>query len=64
MNIFILVFLKSYIEFDAVIFNSLGEQIFSEKVKKKMDISRLEKGIYFLRLSDGINYSIHKIVKD
>ena len=58
------IFLKSYIEFDAVIFNSLGEQIFSKKVKKKMDISRLEKGIYFLHLSDGINYSIHKIVKD
>ena len=58
------IFLNSDIEFDAVIFNSIGEQVFKKKVKKGMDISKLEKGIYFLHLFDGSNNSIHKIVKD
>ena len=58
------IFLNSDIEFDAIIFNSIGEQVFKWKVKKEMDISKLEKGIYFLHLFDGANNSIHKIVKD
>jgi len=58
------IFLNSDIEFDAIIFNSIGEQVFKRKVKKEMDISKLEKGIYFLHLFDGANNSIHKIVKD
>ena len=58
------IFLNSDIEFDAIIFNSIGEQVFKRKVKKDMDISKLEKGIYFLHLFDGANNSIHKIVKD
>ena len=57
------IFLNSDIEFDAIIFNSIGEQVFKRKVKKDMDISKLEKGIYFLHLFDGANNSIHKIVK-
>ena len=58
------IFLNSDIEFDAIIFNSIGEQVLKKKVKKDMDISKLEKGIYFLHLFDGANNSIHKIVKD
>ena len=58
------IFLNSDIEFDAFIFNSIGEQVFKGKVKKHMDISKLEKGIYFLHLFHGANNSIHKIVKD
>ena len=58
------IFLNSDIEFDAVIFNSLGEQVFKKKVRNDMDISNLKKGIYFLYLSDGAKNSIHKIVKD
>ena len=58
------IFLNSDIESDAVIFNSLGEQVLRKKVKKEIDISKLEKGIYFLHLSVGANNSIHKIVKD
>ena len=58
------IFLNSDIEFDAIIFNSIGEQVFKKKVKKDVDISKLEKGIYFLHLFDGANNSIHKIVKD
>lgn len=58
------IFLNSDIEFDAIIFNSIGEQVLKKKVKKDMDISKLEKGIYFLYLFDGANNSIHKIVKD
>ena len=58
------IFLKSNIEFDAVIFNLLGERLFKKKVRKDIDISNLKKGIYFLYLSDGINSYTHKIVKD
>ena len=58
------IFLNSDIEFDAIIFNSIGEQVFKRKVKKDMDISKLEKGVYFLHLFDGANNSIHKIIKD
>lgn len=58
------IFLNSDIEFDAVIFNSIGKQVFKGKVKKVMDISKLEKGIYFLHLFDGANNSTHKIIKD
>ena len=58
------IFLKSDIEFDAVIFNLLGERVFKKKVRKDMDISNLKKGIYFLYLSDGFNSYTHKIVKD
>jgi len=58
------IFLNSDIEFDAVLFNSLGEQVFKKKVKNDMDISNLKKGLYFLYLSDGTNSSTHKIVKD
>ena len=58
------IFLNSDIEFDAVIFNSVGEQVFKGKVKKHMDIRKLEKGIYFLHLFHGVNNSTHKIVKD
>ena len=58
------IFLNSDIEFDAVIFNSIGKQVFKGKVKKVMDISKLEKGIYFLHLFDGANNSTQKIIKD
>ena len=58
------IFFNSDIEFDAIIFNSIGEQVLKKKAKKGMDISKLEKGIYFLHLFDGTNNSIHKIVKD
>ena len=37
------IFLNSDIEFDAVIFNSVGEQVFKGKVKKHMDIRKLKK---------------------
>ena len=58
------IFLNSDIEFDAVIFNLLGEQVFKKKVRKDMNISNLKKGVYFIYLSDGVNNSIHKIVKN
>ena len=57
------VFVDIDIEFDAVIYNLLGEQVFKKKIRKEIDISKLKKGIYFLYLSDGNNNYINKIVK-
>jgi hypothetical protein len=57
------IFVNIDIEFDAVIFNLLGEQVFKKKVRKEIDLGKLKKGIYFLHLSDGANSYIHKIVK-
>ena len=36
----------------------------SEYFTTKLDISQLEKGTYILNLSDGINTSTHKIIKE
>ena len=58
------IFVNIDIEFDAVIFNLLGEQVFKKKVRKEIDLGKLKKGIYFLHLSDGANSYIHKIVKN
>ncbi len=57
------IFFNNDIEFDVVVFNSLGEQVLKRKVRKVMEISKLEKGIYFLHIYDGANISIYRIVK-
>ena len=49
---------------EAVLFDPLGKEFIRENVTDKLDISRLEKGTYILNLSDGINTSTHKIIKE
>ncbi len=57
------IYINSDIEFEAVVFDLLGKQVMREYITDKFDISCLEKGTYILNLSDGINTSTHKIIK-
>ena len=56
--------IKSNIELEASVFDVTGKLIMSEYFTAKLDISQLEKGTYILNLSDGVNTSTHKIIKD
>ena len=51
-------------ELNAVVYDLLGKQVMRKYITKKIDISILEKGVYFVRLSNGINNSVHKIIKN
>ena len=51
-------------ELEAVVYDILGKQVMREFITDKLDISCLEKGTYILNLSDGINTSTHKIIKE
>ena len=51
-------------ELEAVIFDLLGKELLRENITGRLDISSLEKGTYILNLSDGINTSTHKIIKE
>ena len=49
---------------EAVVFDLLGKELIRENITGRLDISSLEKGTYILNLTDGINTSTHKIIKD
>jgi hypothetical protein len=49
---------------EAVVFDLLGKELLRENITGRLDISSLEKGTYILNLTDGINTSTHKIIKD
>jgi hypothetical protein len=49
---------------EAVVFDLLGKELIRENITGRLDISSLEKGTYILNLTDGINTSSHKIIKD
>ena len=49
---------------EAILYDFLGKELIRENVTDKLDISSLEKGTYILNLSDGINTSTHKIIKE
>ena len=51
-------------ELSAIVYDLLGKQVMRKNIIKKIDISILEKGVYFVKLSNGINNSIHKIIKN
>jgi len=51
-------------ELNAVVYDLLGKQVMRKYITKKIDISILEKGVYFVKLSNGINNSVHKIIKN
>ncbi len=60
-----LVFIKgANTELEAVVFDLLGKQVMREYITDKFDISCLEKGTYILNLTDGINTTSHKIIKE
>tara|TARA_B100001105_G_scaffold165366_1_gene133055 strand:+ start:621 stop:1895 length:1275 start_codon:yes stop_codon:yes gene_type:complete len=51
-------------ELEAIVYNLLGKQVMKEYVSDKLDISCLEKGTYIVNLTDGINNSTQKIIKN
>jgi len=51
-------------EFEAVVFDLLGKELIRDNITGRLDISSLEKGTYILNLTDGINTSTHKIIKE
>ena len=51
-------------ELEAIVTDILGKQVMRVYIKDKLDISILEKGIYIVNLTDGINSTTHKIIKD
>ena len=58
------IYTKSNTELEASVFDVTGKLIMSEYFTTKLDISQLEKGPYILNLSDGVNTSTHKIIKE
>jgi len=58
------IYLNNSLEIEAMIFDINGKQVMREYITDKFDISCLEKGTYILNLSDGINISTHKIIKE
>ena len=49
---------------EAVVFDLFGKELIRENITGRLDISSLEKGTYILNLTDGINTSTHKIIKE
>ena len=58
------VYINSDIELEAVVFDLLGKELLRENINGRLDISCLEKGTYIINLTDGINTSTHKIIKE
>lgn len=58
------IFINSNLELEAIVYDILGKEIKREYFKDKIDISYLGKGTYILNLTDGVNNSIHKLIKD
>lgn len=58
------IYINSNTELEAIVYDILGKEIKREYFKDKVDITCLEKGMYNLNLTDGINTSTHKIIKE
>ncbi|SRX54718.1 hypothetical protein AEQU1_01730 [Aequorivita sp. CIP111184] len=60
------IFIKSRFEIIEVnIWNNLGQLVLSNKNSSKIDISTLNKGLYFVKIIDGIgNVGIKKLIKE
>ncbi|GIS21397.1 MAG: hypothetical protein CM15mP121_2490 [Bacteroidota bacterium] len=51
-------------ELEAIVFDLLGKKLLRENITGRLDISSLGKGTYILNLTNGINTSTHKIIKE
>ena len=58
------IFINSDLELEAIVYDIRGKEIKREYFKDKIDISYLGKGTYILNLTDGVNNSIYKLLKD
>ena len=49
---------------DLCIFNNLGQIVIDVKNTNSIDVSHISKGIYFIKVSDGVNSSTKKFIKN
>ena len=49
---------------DVVIYSILGKVVLKMSNQNTIDVSSLSKGVYFIKVSDGINASTMKFIKD
>ena len=57
-------FLENNLELEAKVYDLNGKLILIEYITDKLDISCMEDGMYILNLSNGVNNSSHRIVKN
>lgn len=48
----------------AIIYNILGKEVIKVSNQNRIDVSFLSKGVYFIKVSDGINTSTKKFIKE
>ena len=58
------IYINTNKELEIILHDILGKEIRREIYKDKIDITYLEKGVYFINIRDGFNTSIHKIIKE
>jgi len=54
---------SSYVE-SAIIYNITGEKVLEVNDQNRINVSSLSKGVYFIKVSDGINASTKKFIKE
>jgi hypothetical protein len=48
----------------ATIYNILGEEVLKVNNENRIDVSSLSKGVYFIKVSNGINSATKKFIKN
>jgi len=46
------------------IYNLLGAEVIAKSAKEKINVSELSKGVYIIRISDGVNQTIKRFIKN
>jgi hypothetical protein len=46
------------------VYDILGKQVMNEPITDHIDISQLDKGVYILKLSDGVKLTTQRILKN
>ena len=54
----------NYSQLKAVVYDILGKQVMNEPITDHIDISQLDKGVYILKLSDGVKLTTQRILKN
>ena len=54
---------NSYVK-SAIIYNITGEKVLEVNDQNRINVSSLSKGVYFIKVSDGINASTKKFIKE
>jgi surface protein len=54
----------NYSQLKVVVYDILGKQVINKSITNSIDISKLEKGVYILQLSDGAKVTTQRIIKN